>query len=393
MQNIGIIAEFNPFHLGHKYIIDCAKRSGNAVICVMSGNFVQRGDTAITDKFTRAEMAVKCGSDLVVELPTPWAMSTAQNFATGAVAILSSLGITDKIVFGSECGDISLLEKTADVLSEAEFNQKVTERLKKYGETYAAARNKVLSADYPLLSEIIGSPNDTLGTEYILAARHLGYKGEFDCIKRIGAAHDSKNEELTASASLIREKIKSCDKEFAKKYMPTEAFNLLQGSPKSDIKLLENAILCKLRMLFLGGKIPCLPDISEGIENRLKNAVMSATTLEELYSLIKTKRYTLARIRRLVLSAFLDIDDSFFGKVPPYIRALAFNKTGEKLLREASKKAAVPIITKVSQINLSDEFTKKVWETENKVTDAYSLSLTPPQKCGSEYHKKIIKIV
>ncbi len=393
MQNTGIIAEFNPFHSGHKHIIDCAKMGGNAVICVMSGNFVQRGDTAITDKFTRAEMAVKCGADLVVELPTPWAMSTAQNFATGAVGILSSLGITDRIVFGSECGDITLLQKTADVLSAAEFSKKVTERLKNYGETYAAARSKVLAADYPFLKEVIDSPNDTLGTEYILAARHLGYTGEFSCVKRIGAEHDSKNAELTASASLIREKVKSGDLELAQKYMPTAAFELLQNSPKSDIKLLENAILCKLRMIFCGDELPVLPDISEGIENRLKNAVMSATTLEELYSLTKTKRYTLARIRRLVLSAFLDIDDTFFGKTPPYIRVLAFNKTGEKLLREASKKTAVPIITKVSQIDLSNEFVKKVWETENKVTDAYSLSLTPPQKCGSEYYKKIIKIV
>ena len=145
--------------------------------------------------------------------------------------------------------------------------------------------------------------------------------------------------------------------------------------------------------MFSNDKVPILPDISEGIENRLKNAVMRATTLDELYSLVKTKRYTLARIRRLVLSAFLDIDDSFFAKTPPYIRVLAFNKTGENLLREASKKATIPIITKVSQIDLEDEFTKKVWETENRATDLYSLSLTPPQKCGNEYYKKIIKII
>ncbi len=393
MQNIGIVAEFNPFHYGHKYLIDCAKKHGNAVICVMSGNFVQRGDIAITDKFTRAEMAVRCGADLVLELPTPWAMSTAQNFAFGAVSILNALNITDKIMFGSECGDIDLLIKTADIISSPEFCQEVNLRLKKYGETFAAARSRVLKDKKLFETNILDNPNDTLGTEYILSARKLDFPCEFECVKRIGAKHDSSVSEITASASLIREKIKQGNYTFLEKYMPIDTYELLKSANISDISKLETAILCRLRTLFSLDNPPILPDASEGIENRLKKAVMEAGTLEELYSLAKTKRYTLARIRRLVLSAFLEIDDSFFGKTPPYIRVLAFSSTGEKLLRDAAKKASLPIITKVSKINLSDEFTRKVWETEVKATDIYSLSITPPQKCGNEYYKKIIKLL
>ncbi len=391
MQNIGIIAEFNPFHNGHKHLIDTVKKSGNAVICVMSGNYVQRGDTAITDKFTRAKMAVMNGADLVVELPTPWAMSTAQNFATGAVGILNALGITDKIVFGSESGDIDALKQTASVLKSADFNNKVNKKINTVSSTFAAARSKIFESDYPTLSHIINSPNDTLGAEYILASERVGFKGEFGCIKRIGAAHDSLDTDVTVSASLIREKIKSDEFENISVFLPDSTADILKNSPISDIRKIENAILCKLRMDFSGDKFPALPDISEGIENRLKNAVLIATSFEELLALTKTKRYTLARIRRLCLSAFLGIDNSFFGKLPPYIRVLAMGKNGEELLKQANKNSSLPIITKTKQLNLDDGFTKKVWSLESVASDIYALSLNPPRKCGDEYYQKIIK--
>lgn len=391
MQNIGIVAEFNPFHNGHKHLIDTVKQNGNAIICVMSGNFVQRGDTAITDKFTRAKMAVLGGADLVVELPTPWAMSTAQNFATGAIGILNNLGITDKIVFGSESGDISALKQTASIIKSDAFNNKINRQISKVSSTFAAARNEIFEKEYPLLASVLRSPNDTLGVEYILAAERVGFTGETDCVKRIGAAHDSAYTDITVSASLIREKIKSGEFDEIAQFMPKSAAELLCSAPKSDIKKIENAILCKLRIDFSGDKIPALPDISEGIENRIKNAVLAATSLEELFALAKTKRYTLSRIRRLCLSAFLGIDNGFFGKIPPYIRVLAFNKRGEELLRQASKVCSSPIITKTNQLDLSDEFTRKVWECEVLSSDIYALTLDTPQKCGNEYYQKIIK--
>ena len=392
MQSIGIIAEFNPFHSGHKHLIDAAKAQGNAVICVMSGNFVQRGDTAITDKFTRAEMAINCGADLVVELPTPWAMSTAQNFAFGAVSILKALGITQKIFFGSECADTQLLNKTADILSSSEFNEKIKERINSSGSTFAKVRSEIIKKFYPEIQCVLDNPNDTLAVEYILSAKRLGFETEFDCIQRIGAAHDALVADTTASASLIRKHIKNGDFSYIEKFMPPQATELLKKAPTSDIKRIEAAILGKLRMDFSKDGVPSLPDLSEGIENRLSDAISNAVSYEELLSLIKTKRYPLARVRRLVLSAFLNIDDTFFGKEPPYIRVLALGEKGEELLKEASKKATLPIITRVSHLNLSDEFTSKVWSLENLASDVFCLSLNPPQKCGSEYYKKIIKL-
>ena len=391
MQSTGIVAEFNPFHLGHKFLIDTAKANGDAVVCVMSGNFVQRGDTAIFDKFTRAKMAVKCGADLVVELPTPWSMSTAQNFAFGAVGILSSLGITDKILFGSECADISLLQKTADILCSDWFNQKIKERIAFSSKTFASVRSEIINQFYGDISGVLNNPNDTLGVEYIMAAKRLGFDCEFQCVKRIGASHDSNLTDTTASASLIREHLKNGDFAFVDAFMPKMAADLAKVAPISDIKRIENAILSKLRLDVLSSNVN-LPDVSEGLENRLKNAVLKATDYQELLDLIKTKRYTLSRIRRLVLSAFLGIDDTFFGKTPPYIRVLALGENGESLLKEAAKKSTVPIITKVKQLDISDEFTNKVWQLENKASDVFSLSLNPPQECGSEYYNKIFKI-
>lgn len=391
MQNIGIVAEFNPFHLGHQFLIDSVKKDNNRVICVMSGNYVQRGDTAITDKFTRAEMAVKCGADLVIELPTPWAMSTAQNFAFGAVSLLNALGVTDTIAFGSECGDIAALEQTADILKSADFNDKISKEITLSSKTFAAARSNIFDKEHPDLSQILKGANDTLATEYILAAERVDFKGDFLTVKRIGAAHDSSTQDVTVSASFIREKLKKDEAFNLYKFMPKAAADILINAPISNINKLETAILCKLREAFSGDTTPSLPDLSEGIENRIKNAVKKAKTLDELYSEIKTKRYTLARIRRICLSTFLNIDASFFGKTPPYIRVLALGKHGKELLKETSKKADLPIITKTSQLNLDDEFTRKCWELEVLATDLYDLSLNSPLGCGKEYYQKIIK--
>ena len=391
MQNVGIVAEFNPFHLGHQFLINSVKANGNRVICVMSGNYVQRGDTAITDKFTRAKMAVECGADLVIELPTPWAMSTAQNFAFGAVSILNSLGVIDTIAFGSECGDIATLKQTANVLKNAEFNEKIHNKINEQPLTFAAARSAVLDTDFPQLSSVLKNANDTLATEYILAGESVGFKGDFYAVKRIGAAHDSTETDVTVSASFIRDKIKGGNEVNLCEFMPDTAAKILNDAPISNIKNIETAILCKLRETFANNRYPSLPDLSEGLENRIKTAVKKATTLEELYAEIKTKRYTLARIRRICLSAFLNIDNSFFGQTPPYIRVLAIGKHGAEILKEASKTAVKPIITKTSQLDLTDNFTRKCWEAETLATDIYALSLNSPLGCGEEYYQKIIK--
>ncbi len=385
MSAIGVIAEFNPLHKGHKYLLTEARKLGT-VICVLSSNFVQRGDTAIAEKRIRTLAALKSGADIVIELPVLWSMSTAQNFALGAVSALKEAGC-DKIIFGSESGNIEQLLKTADILSGDEFPPLLAEELKK-GVTFAAARQKAcekLGAEKKILS----GANNNLGLEYILAARSLDYNVTFETVKRKGAQHDSYEEAEFVSASLLREKIKLGEFEYAKKYMPKESAELINPESVSDIKRIENAILAVLRTK-TQAELSCLPDLSEGLENKLFSAIKTAESLDDLYGKIKVKRYTLARIRRLVLSAFIGADNSFFMKPLPYLRVLGFSKEGAKFLKNLSK-SSVPLITRTVDINNLPEASKKVFETEAKATNLFGLTLKTPLECGLEYTAKIIK--
>lgn len=387
MSLCGIIAEFNPLHKGHKYLIDAAHKEFDTVACVISSNFVQRGDTAVISKFKRAEAALKCGADIVAELPVPWSMSTAQNFALGGVSQLMALGC-ECIMFGSECGDILALKHAADILEDPLFPNFLSEELQK-GITFAAARENAAKR-LGLCNSILSTPNDTLAVEYITAARQLGYTGQFKCVKRIGAAHDSKeNNPLAVSASMIREHLISGDIGFAERFMPTELRGFLKKDIISDIRNIESGILSVLR-----GKpkneLSLLPDISEGLENKLYFSIRVAKSYEELCNITKTKRYSLARIRRLVLSAFLGIDNSFFKKRPPYVRILGFNSKGSNILANITQ-TEIPIITRVGELKKADGFAAKVFETECRATDLYSLSLFSPQECGAEYTSKLLK--
>ncbi len=385
MSTLGIIAEFNPLHKGHEYLLKTAKKQGN-VICVISSNFVQRGDTAIAEKRLRTKFALDCGADLVLELPVLWSMSTAQNFALGGVSALQFAGC-DKIIFGSECGEIEKLSKTAEILLSPQFSEKLSELLKS-GITFAAAREK--AAVFCGAENILSGANNNLGIEYITAAKKLGANIEFETVKRIGAPHDSDKEAEFVSASLLRQKLLSGEFDFCKKYIPEKVYENLNQECLSDIGNLENAILATLRTRSIE-ELSRLPDISEGVENKLFSAIRLASSLDELYNTVKVKRYTLARIRRLVLSAFIGADNSFFMKPLPYLRVLGFNENGQTLLKSISKTCPVPVITKVSQISGLDANIQKIFETECKATDLYSLSLKKPQPCGLEYTAKIIK--
>lgn len=383
----GIVAEFNPFHNGHKYIVDCAKSDGHTVCAVISGNFVQRGDTAVISKFDRARQALACGVDIVCELPCPWSMSTAENFAFGAISQLNSLGI-EILYFGSECGDTDKLMKAAKLLKSDDFSKQVKESLNS-GKTFAAIRQEILNRLDPDLSLLLSNPNDTLAIEYINAAEKINPNIKFKAVKRIGAQHnDSESEGQFSTATLIREKIKENDISYLEKFLPAEALNILKNSDVSDISNIEIAILSVLRRMTLDD-FKNLPDISEGIENALYDAVKRSISLEELFTNIKSKRYTHARIRRLVLSAFLGIDDSCFKKEPPYNRIIGFSGNAIKVIPTVTSK---PIITKVSQLNLEDDFTKYVFETECRATDLYSLSLEVKKESGAEFTTPIIKI-
>lgn len=386
MSAVGIIAEFNPLHQGHKKIIDCAKTLGDTVVCLISGNFVQRGDTAIISKQQRAKFALLCGADIVAEMPVLWSMSTAQNFALAGVWLLYNLGC-DKIIFGSECGDISALKNTADIINSDIFFTAATQKAKS-GITFAAAREQAaaeLGADVNLLR----NPNDNLGIEYICAAQKLHLPIEFRCIKRIGAKHDSNEfDGKYVSASYIRKELTAGNIGFCERFIPREIRGILKPEHISDIKRLENAILYSLRTK-TADDFKLLPDISEGLENKIYFSARVATSLDELYNMIKSKRYTLARIRRLVLSAFLGFDNEFFMKTPPYVRILGFGKIGEAHLKKLV--ALIPVVTRTSQIKMLEKDSKKVFDTECRATDIYALSFLSPLECGIEQRRKLLK--
>lgn len=384
LSAIGVIAEFNPLHTGHKYLLTEARRHGT-VIAAISGNFVQRGDIAIFDKRKRATAALACGADIVLEIPVSYAMSTAQNFALGGVSVLSAFGC-ESLIFGSECGDVKKLENAADVLSADEYK----ERLKKYldlGLTFAAAREKAAGIGENLLC----GANNNLAIEYIAAARAINADMEFLTVRRRGAAHDSETAENGyAAASILREKMRAGDIDFCKKYIPPEAREFFTTETAADIKRLDRAILAVLRQK-TSEDLKKLPDISEGIENKLFSAIRLASSTEELYNTVKVKRYTHARIRRLALSAFLGLDNEFFMKPPPYVRVLGFNKNGEEHLKQAAEMSPIPVITRVSDIERLHGCAKRLFAAECRATDMFSLALPMPQPCGAEYTAKIIK--
>lgn len=382
----GIIAEFNPLHNGHKYLIDCAKSNCDKVITVVSGNFVQRGDVAVIPKYIRAEMALSIGVDLVVELPTPWAMSTAQNFAFGAMSQLSAFNI-DSLHFGSECGDVEKLIKIADIIYCEEFNDTLKSKING-GETYAKIRQNHLKTFIGHDSKILENPNDTLAIEYINASKKLGLNIKFNAVKRVGAGHnDTSIYDNFVSSTKLREMIKDKSEIDLSSFVPESCYKILSNTPKADINSLDKAIITRLKQLCLED-ISNLADISEGMDNLIYNKIRDSYSYADLCNSIKTKRYTMARIRRILLSAFLGIDGRYFLKEPPYVKVLGLNTSCSKIIPSASNK---PIITRTMQINSQNNEVKRLFELENRVNEIYSLALDNPHLYLNEMQQKLIK--
>ena len=386
MNSFGIIAEFNPLHNGHNYIINTAKSLGATHITVaMSGNFVQRGEPALISKFKRAEMAIKCGADLVVEIPLPYSVATANRFAFGGVNILQHF--CENLIFGSESAELEKLLKIAAILDAKEFKEKLDKHLKN-GTSFATARYNTIKEIDKDACEVLNSPNDTLGIEYIYEANKLEKNLSFYPIERIGADHfGTKMSKHFCSASYIRENIKK-----SKNFMPKEAFEIYKDEIKNgkiaNIKNIETAILTTLKSLNADDFLNFI-DVNEGLHNRIKKASDSALNIDELYTNIKTKRYALSRIRRIVLSVLLGIDKSFYDMPLPYIRVLAFNKKGEELIRSA-KKQGVNIITSLKDAEKLSEDAFKFATLEQKAGKIYGLAYNNKDDFN-EYKYKVYK--
>ncbi len=382
MKVAGIIAEYNPFHSGHAFLAESARRAGAThVIAVMSGNFVQRGEPSLLHHSVRTRAALEGGIDLVLQLPSVYAVSSAQSFARAGVEILNATGCTDWLVFGSESGETDKISEAARLVYSDEIKPLIAAELEK-GISFAVARENALRSLNSECADIIQSPNNILGVEYVAALNILKSKIEPVTFKRIGAEHDSaKAAEKIASASLIREMIKS-GKDI-KKYVPEGAPELYLNSTFADIKKIETAILYKMRTA-TAEELALAPDISEGIENRILTVAKDAKSLDELYSMAKTKRYSHARIRRIILNHFLCVTARDLACPVPYIRVTGFNQRGAELIRAFKETAMLPVITKAADAgNLSEEG-KRIFSLECTAGDIYSLCTCENLPCGEE---------
>ena len=327
MKSLGIIAEFNPFHQGHQYLIEKAMKDTGSDVCVavMSGNFVQRGTPAVADKWNRAENAVKNGVNLVVELPAVFAGNSAEYFAEGGVGVLEGFGCIDTIAFGSESGDLSALLEAADLLNthHEEIHEKI-QFLTKQGHSYPKARQLAVQELWPEFDEnLIKEPNNILAIEYLKQIKTM----QPYTLKRRGYGYHQ-------SATLIREEMREENPEkfqrIDRSYWELVGAKILQ----SDSKRLEE--------IFSAG---------EGLGNKLKNEIRYVSSTEQLIERIKSKVYTYSRVSRLLTQILLDIDEQAVLGSAKYIRILALDDVGAKFLKEVKKKecATLPILTNINK--------------------------------------------
>ena len=412
MNNVlAIIGEYNPFHNGHLYHIKESKGLTNSdyTILIMSGNFVQRGAPALIDKWKRSQMAIENGIDLVVELPVLYSISSAENFANGSIQILNSLKIVNTLSFGSECGNISLLNDFTQVLTSEppEYKSLLGHELSK-GLSFPKARENALMlylGDIRKYSNILNSPNNTLGIEYLKALQLSKSKIKAFTLQRQSSDHNSlKVENGFSSGTAIRNMIFENDFDSLFSVMPKSSYEILidalrSGEYIADLSSFEKEIIFKLRNMYIE-EIAELPDVSEGLENLIKESVSNCNTLDELIEKIKSKRYTRTRIQRILLYALLGYtksDYEILKKNPvPYIRVLGFNDKGKELLSLISKNnKKLNVITSVKQF-MDKNKKSKSWisllEKDILSTDIYTLGYSNNSKSGLDYTKKLITL-
>ena len=383
METAGIVAEYNPFHRGHAWhIAETRRRLGGEapVVCVMSGHWVQRGECALADKWLRAALALDRGADLVVELPTPWAMASAESFARGAVSLLAATGVVDVLSFGSETGKLAPLEEAAAALDAPEYPEKLRAALGR-GLSFPAARQEAAGA------ACLSAPNNNLGVEYLRSLRALGSTIRPLTVPRQGAGHDGPAAGGFASASELRRLLRAGRGEEAAPYLTAPWSGEL-----ADMQHIERAVLARLRTMG-EGDWAALPDGggAEGLPSRLAKAAREAVSLEDFYTRAKTRRYTHARLRRLALAAFLGLRAAERPAAPPYVRVLGLGGRGRALLRRMKDTCPLPVIVKPAQARELDGPARTLFESEARYTDLYGLCFPAPRPCGAEWiHSPVV---
>lgn len=377
MNICATIAEFNPFHNGHGYLVNAVKEDFDACVAVMSGNFVQRGAPAIYDKFSRARAAVMNGVDLVIELPLIYSLSSAENFALGAVKLLNASNVVSLLFFGSECGDIDVLNRAASLsLNEDEaFKTGLKENLSS-GMSYPKAKSAVMGkmGVDPL---VLSAPNNILGIEYIRALKRTGSSIKPLTLKRFGAMHDSNvASNSIASASHVRSLIEKGS--FTQNFMPSFPYPV----PVFE-KQFSDIILYALRSADYDFLLN-IPDCSSALASRFVSA-RRETTVNDVVSAVKSKNFTESRIRRIIWNAVLKNTHSP-AEDPAYIRVLAQNTRGSAVIAEMKKNASLPIIQKGVELKNNDVFL-----LESMATDIYNIVRNIPSGEDFRHSPVVIK--
>lgn len=387
MNITGIIVEYNPLHKGHVYHLTLSREvtQADAVIAVMSGNFVQRGQPALIDKWNRAEMALLCGVDLVIELPVLYSLSSAEFFAFGAVSLLHQLGAVNHVFFGSESGSIELLQLAAEILTEEpEALRSILKEYLSKGLTYPAARAQavkdfLLSSAHPLAEELyaaLASPNNILGIEYCKSLLSIGSSIQPHTMERKGGAyHHEHLDPLFSSATALRKHLKlEKNPDALKNHLPDATFSTLSSLYKKDYPLVyEESMLpfLKYKEMVCKHQLEQLPDASEGLHNKISKALQQSPSYSELVAQIKSKRYTQTRITRILTQFFIGFEDyaveELRKKSCPYARVLGFNGKGAQVLKLMKETSTIPILTKLPQQ------VSPVLQLEIQATKAYSL--------------------
>lgn len=394
----GIISEYNPFHSGHEYHIRKTREllgEDCAVVAVMSGNFVQRGDFAVMEKHARAAAALDTGegggADLVIELPLMYSLSSAEGFAGGAVGIMDALGVVTHLSFGSETGDMDPLRELAELLLSRDFDESLKIHLKT-GVSYAAARQKAANEAVGERAGLLSQPNNILAIEYLKALITQNSLIEPLAVLRRGVMHDGAGEGEYPSASQVRELILS-GRDIPERLMPRRSKAILEeqiarGLAPASINNCERAVLARMRTLD-ESDFEAADGSAEGFHRRFMEAARRENSVEGIIEAAKTKRYARSRIRRLLLRAYLGVPADTLP--PPYIRVLAFNGKGRGVLREVVKNAKLPVISKPAHVKKLGGFAAELFEMEARATDLFVLSFPDKKNAagGSEWKKSV----
>ena len=394
MKIVGLITEYNPFHNGHLYHIEKAKEltGADAVVVVMSGDFVQRGAPAIMPKHLRAEAALRSGADLVLELPVYCASGSAEYFAAGAVSILDQLGCVDSLCFGSESGDIEGLKRLAHILSEEpeDYQDRLKQALKS-GNSFPKARQTAL-AEYledEDAASLLGQPNNILGMEYIKALfRRNSRMNVFTIQRMVSDYHDEELKEALSSASAIRKNLLHTDLHdicpLLESQVPPASLRLLQTAYQTRYPVCSNdfSLLLKYRLLTENRKsLTAYADITEELANRIANCANELIDFEQFCELLKTKEITYSRVSRALFHLLLnikkeDVDAYTRTGYCPYAHILGFRRDAAGILKEIKAHASIPLITRLGQAEGLSDTGKQMLETDIFAANLYESIVT-----------------